>query len=96
MHLRGLLVMNCPKAVQQAHTPLYRGGFRRNGASDGIRTRDPDLGKVVLYQLSYARKYPCHVGVDGCPMGIEPFLPGDKTRQLHLEGCPCLAPLEAQ
>jgi len=34
--------------------------------------------------------------VDGCPMGIEPFLPGDKTRQLHLEGCPCLAPLEAQ
>ena len=27
--------------------------FRR--AEDGIRTRDPDLGKVVLYQLSYFR-----------------------------------------
>ena len=26
------------------------------GAKDGIRTRDPDLGKVVLYQLSYFRK----------------------------------------
>ncbi len=24
-------------------------------ARDGIRTRDPDLGKVVLYQLSYSR-----------------------------------------
>jgi hypothetical protein len=28
-------------------------GFLR--AKDGIRTRDPDLGKVVLYQLSYFR-----------------------------------------
>ena len=26
-----------------------------SGAKDGIRTRDPDLGKVVLYQLSYFR-----------------------------------------
>ncbi len=25
------------------------------GAGDGIRTRDPNLGKVVLYQLSYTR-----------------------------------------
>jgi hypothetical protein len=25
------------------------------GADDGIRTRDPHLGKVVLYQLSYVR-----------------------------------------
>ena len=25
-------------------------------AEDGTRTRDPDLGKVVLYQLSYFRK----------------------------------------
>ena len=24
-------------------------------AGDGIRTRDPNLGKVVLYQLSYSR-----------------------------------------
>jgi hypothetical protein len=24
-------------------------------AGDGIRTRDPKLGKLVLYQLSYSR-----------------------------------------
>ena len=24
-------------------------------ATDGVRTRDPDLGKVVLYQLSHCR-----------------------------------------
>jgi hypothetical protein len=28
------------------------------GADDGIRTRDPHLGKVVLYQLSHVRT-PC-------------------------------------
>src|SRR6266542_800720 len=32
----------------------YRRGFKR-GAGDGIRTRDIDLGKVALYQLSYSR-----------------------------------------
>jgi hypothetical protein len=26
-----------------------------DGAGDGSRTRDPKLGKLVLYQLSYAR-----------------------------------------
>ena len=26
-----------------------------NGADDETRTRDPNLGKVVLYQLSYVR-----------------------------------------
>jgi hypothetical protein len=28
---------------------------RFRGADDGIRTRDPHLGKVVLYQLSHVR-----------------------------------------
>ena len=32
--------------------PSFRNAF---GAKDEIRTRDPDLGKVVLYQLSYFR-----------------------------------------
>ena len=27
----------------------------RNGAENETRTRDPNLGKVVLYQLSYFR-----------------------------------------
>lgn len=30
--------------------------FLESGAENEIRTRDPDLGKVVLYQLSYSRK----------------------------------------
>ena len=29
--------------------------MRIHGAGDGIRTRDIDLGKVALYQLSYSR-----------------------------------------
>jgi hypothetical protein len=29
--------------------------YLKNGAGNEIRTRDPDLGKVVLYQLSYSR-----------------------------------------
>jgi hypothetical protein len=28
---------------------------RANGAGDGVRTRDINLGKVALYQLSYSR-----------------------------------------
>ena len=28
------------------------------GADDGTRTRDPHLGKVMLYQLSHVRKRP--------------------------------------
>ena len=30
-------------------------GLKGFGAGNEIRTRDPDLGKVVLYQLSYSR-----------------------------------------
>ena len=30
--------------------------FHENGADDGIRTRDPHLGKVMLYQLSHVRE----------------------------------------
>ena len=28
---------------------------KNSGAGNGVRTRDPKLGKLVLYQLSYAR-----------------------------------------
>jgi hypothetical protein len=28
----------------------------KSEAGNGTRTRDPNLGKVVLYQLSYSRK----------------------------------------
>ena len=36
------------EAFSQAKGPF-------SGADDGIRTRDPHLGKVVLYQLSHVR-----------------------------------------
>jgi hypothetical protein len=32
-------------------------GMESFRAEDETRTRDPDLGKVVLYQLSYFRLY---------------------------------------
>src|SRR6185312_10864250 len=35
-------------------TPAWPGS-RKPGAGNETRTRDPDLGKVVLYQLSYSR-----------------------------------------
>ncbi len=31
--------------------------LRSTRAKNGTRTRDPNLGKVMLYQLSYFRKY---------------------------------------
>ena len=39
--------------MQKRHDLLNRGVFR---AENGTRTRDPNLGKVMLYQLSYFRK----------------------------------------
>ena len=36
--------------------PRPEPGFRcESGAGNETRTRDPNLGKVVLYQLSYSR-----------------------------------------
>ena len=38
-------------------------GLLKTGAGNETRTRDPNLGKVVLYQLSYSR-IPPSVEVD--------------------------------
>ena len=43
-------------------TVSSRDGFRHLGADDGIRTRDPHLGKVMLYQLSHVRLLPGRAG----------------------------------
>ena len=43
---------------KSAVLPLDEGAAVRdemNGAEDGTRTRDPHLGKVMLYQLSHFR-----------------------------------------
>jgi hypothetical protein len=36
-------------------TPELRGRFANIGAGDETRTRDPQLGRLMLYQLSYTR-----------------------------------------
>lgn len=45
--------------VSGAFVPTIRGEegilLRIFGAGDEVRTRDPQLGKLMLYQLSYAR-----------------------------------------
>ena len=40
---------------RQKKATLLSGFFFVFGAGNETRTRDPDLGKVVLYQLSYSR-----------------------------------------
>jgi hypothetical protein len=40
--------------TDESHHGRYATGMP-NEAGNGTRTRDPNLGKVVLYQLSYSR-----------------------------------------
>ena len=57
----------CPhKILSLACLPIPPPGralslFQKNRARNGIRTRDPDLGKVVLYQLSYSRNWDANI-----------------------------------
>jgi hypothetical protein len=45
-----------PPSLEKQMTPgAARGQTGESGAGNETRTRDPDLGKVVLYQLSYSR-----------------------------------------
>ena len=48
-------VMVVEMAVMLIGMRVFRFGWVEIGAGDGIRTRDIDLGKVALYQLSYSR-----------------------------------------
>ena len=44
-----------PMSQERTVTHVSGPDSRKFGAGDGIRTRDIDLGKVALYQLSYSR-----------------------------------------
>jgi hypothetical protein len=46
------------------------------GAGNEIRTRDPDLGKVVLYQLSYSRNVEAHFTkiLEQCKSNLQLFV----------------------
>lgn len=53
----------CLPIPPSRHYPAEAGTYKKStvgrclscGAKDGVRTRDLDLGKVALYQLSYFR-----------------------------------------
>jgi hypothetical protein len=59
-------------------------GWGKIGAGNEVRTRDLNLGKVALYQLSYSRvtrSLALKAGGLKCtsvasPRGVEPLLPG--------------------
>ncbi len=43
------------QAETEPNAPTAFGSVATSRAGNGTRTRDPNLGKVVLYQLSYSR-----------------------------------------
>ena len=43
--------------INNEKAPIFRLGLFEFGAGNETRTRDPNLGKVMLYQLSYSRMY---------------------------------------
>ena len=51
----------------------------RVGAANETRTRDPDLGKVVLYQLSYCRKIMFQPAVHHVKVIGNPLIAGAKV-----------------
>ena len=55
--------------------------FGQHGAKNGTRTRDPDLGKVVLYQLSYFRMM-----LIGIKREHHPVIPCQGLFRLHERG----------
>ena len=42
------------------------------GAENEVRTRDPQLGRLMLYQLSYFRKFLRNLRVSGLHLGTPP------------------------
>ena len=47
-----------PRQDKRTDLRLGSSSLAKGGAGDGARTRDIDLGKVALYQLSYSRLQP--------------------------------------
>ena len=59
--------------IKSPAVPKNRGAYGSR-AEDGTRTRDPNLGKVMLYQLSYFRKM-CVAQTCVLEAGLEPAQP---------------------
>jgi hypothetical protein len=58
--------VRCPTTRRGGTGGSRRAAGQRNGAEDGTRTRDPHLGKVMLYQLSHFRSGAAHTGCCWC------------------------------
>ncbi|CAD0266607.1 hypothetical protein DENIT_90036 [Pseudomonas veronii] len=58
--LKHMVCISVPRGLVRRLGPGFtqcrpKATLLKNGAGNETRTRDPDLGKVVLYQLSYSR-----------------------------------------
>ena len=53
------------------------------GAGNGVRTRDPQLGKLMLYQLSYSRNFAqiVYVRVGGLSILLESLAASSSDRK---------------
>ena len=60
-------------STRNRHFPGTRPNPRKCRAGDGIRTRDPQLGRLMLYQLSYSRLQMA----DGCAGNVN--VPAETT-----------------
>ena len=55
--IRTLMPRSRPDANLNEFIGYLSKNIQNSGAGDGVRTRDPELGKLVLYQLSYTRAF---------------------------------------
>jgi hypothetical protein len=63
-----------PKEKSQTKTPPVGGVFGDDfGAGNEVRTRDLNLGKVALYQLSYSRRESAILKATGKPIKQAPL-----------------------
>src|SRR3954449_1370559 len=63
---------------------VHRSEWCEDQAGNGTRTRDPNLGKVVLYQLSYSREA-VRILAPAPPRRNDPKLPG-RARPKGVDG----------
>ena len=55
--IRTLMFRSLADASRDEFIGYLSKNIQNSGAGDGVRTRDPELGKLVLYQLSYTRVF---------------------------------------
>ena len=82
LKIRSLLLYPAELRARGRRKYVRRSTGREDGAGDGSRTRDPQLGRLMLYQLSYSR--PRSAGRDGRIRTADPLLP----KQVRYQAAP--------